>query len=154
MKFYQAHQYQGKCERLFNLYSQRIKSVLPGTQIEHIGASSIPQCVSKGDLDIYVAVDSTQHQMSIALIEKIGFNIKQDTLRTQNLCMLESDNNDDVAIQLVAKNSEFEFFLTFRDKLLKDPNLVESYNQMKLSCVGMTQEKYREIKSKFIKAVI
>lgn len=100
-----------------------------------------------------MAVDPKVHKDSILVIEKLGFSIKQDTLRTDDLCMLESNSNDNVAIQLVSKNSEFEFFLTFRDQLINDPLLVDSYNQMKQSCVEMTQDKYREVKSKFIESL-
>lgn len=45
--------------------------------------------------------------------------------------MLESLQQDDVAIQLVVKNSQWQSFLIFRDRLLKNQNLVMAYNQLK-----------------------
>ena len=152
MLFFQAQDYQPKCQQLFSSYKNQIIQLLPSALIEHIGASSIPHCVSKGDLDIYVAVDNVEQ--AIGMIEQLGFKIKQDTLRTKQLCMLESQRNEDVAIQLVEKGSSFEDFLHFRDKLRSNPKLVEQYNQMKLSCTGYTQEKYREVKSRFIEKVL
>jgi len=137
---------------LFEDYQQKIQKQLPNAQVEHIGASSIPGCLSKGDLDIYVAVDNVEQ--AIAIIEQLNFKIKQNTMRTPQLCMLESQNNKDVAIQLVEKGSVFEGFLCFRDKLQSNPELIEQYNQMKLSCEGFTQEKYRQVKSRFIEGVL
>lgn len=154
MKFYPAKDYQARCKKKYDAYKANISQVLPDAQVEHIGASSVPNCISKGDLDIYVAVELIHHQESIAIIKKIGFSIKQDTHRTEELCMLESNNDDDVAIQLIAKGSEFENFLIFRNALLDNPKLVEKYNQMKHSCAGMTQDRYREIKSEFIEGLI
>ena len=152
MQFFPSKDYQVHCQKLFEDYQSTIQKYLPHAQIEHIGASAIPNCQSKGDLDIYVAVDNVEQ--AIATIEQLNFKIKKNTLRTPQLCMLESQKSEDVAIQLVEKGSEFENFLHFRDKLSSNPKLVEQYNQMKLSCTGFTQEKYREVKSRFIEKVL
>ena len=152
MQFYPSDKYQPSFQKLFEIYQQKIQKQLPNAQVEHIGASSVFGCLSKGDLDIYVAVDNVEQ--AITIIEQLNFKIKQDTMRTPQLCMLESENNKDVAIQLIEKGSVFEDFLCFRDKLQSNPELVEQYNQMKLSCQGFTQEKYRQVKSLFIKTVL
>jgi GrpB-like predicted nucleotidyltransferase (UPF0157 family) len=152
MKLYQAKDYQLNCQLQFEKHKVQILKCLPIAQVEHIGASSIPGCVSKGDLDIYVGVDDVSQ--SVALIESMGFKIKQETLRTNQLCMLESLQDKEVAIQLVGKNTKFESFLTFRDLLLGNANLVSEYNKMKLSCLGFSEDKYREAKSKFIEKLL
>jgi GrpB-like predicted nucleotidyltransferase (UPF0157 family) len=84
----------------------------------------------------------------------LGFKEKVDTLRTLELCMLESKSSDDVAFQLVANGSEFEFFLIFRDKLRANPSLVQQYNALKMSCEGLSQDDYRRKKSDFINHVL
>ena len=53
MLFFQAQDYQPKCQQLFSSYKNQIIQLLPSALIEHIGASSIPSSLSKGDLDIY-----------------------------------------------------------------------------------------------------
>ncbi len=111
MRFFPSEDYQIQCQKLFEVYQLAIQQQLPNTQIEHIGASAIPNCISKGDLDIYVAVDNVEQ--AIATIEQLNFKIKQNTLRTPQLCMLESQKSEDVAIQLVEKGSPFEDFLRF-----------------------------------------
>ncbi len=116
MIFFQPEQYQIQCNELYEQYKTKISQVLPSAQVEHIGASSIPNCVSKGDLDIYVGV--TNVELVIPYIEKLGFKIKEDTMRTEQLCMLESRKEEDVAIQLIEKGSKFEDFLSFRNALL------------------------------------
>jgi GrpB-like predicted nucleotidyltransferase (UPF0157 family) len=152
MQFFSSKDYQTHCQKLFEDYQSIIQKHLANAQIEHIGASAIPNCISKGDLDIYVAVNNVEQ--AIGTIEQLDFKIKQNTLRTPQLCMLESQKSEDVAIQLVEKGSPFEDFLHFRDKLRTNPKLVNQYNQMKLSCTGFTQEKYREVKSRFIEEIL
>ena len=119
MQFYKADEYQASCESLYRKYALEIAALLPDASIEHIGSSSIPNAVSKGDLDILVGVNGKELENAVKLLSTIGFNEKSDTLRTPELCMLENSSGEDVAFQVVANGSEFEFFVGFRDKLRK-----------------------------------
>lgn len=154
MKFYCAEEYQASCEKLFLQYQQRIKEILPNAVVEHIGASSIPKAVSKGDLDIFVGVDQADLEASAQLLTQLGFQEKVDTLRTPELCMLESRLGEDVAIQVVAKGSKFENFLKFRDHLRANPKFVQQYNELKMSYKGLPQDQYRAKKSDYIEHVL
>jgi GrpB-like predicted nucleotidyltransferase (UPF0157 family) len=59
MKFYEASEYQECTNRLFEIYRAKIILLLPTARIEHIGSSSVPGAISKGDLDIFVGVERT-----------------------------------------------------------------------------------------------
>jgi len=154
MVFLEPEQYQQRCTQLFNSYKKDILTLLPFAKIEHIGSSAIPNAVSKGDLDIYVEVKPEQFEMVIERLKMLNFIEKQNTLRTHELCMLESLNNDDVAFQIVVKDSIYIFFLTFRNKLMDSPALVKEYNQLKLECSHLDHDQYRAIKSDFINRVL
>lgn len=154
MKFYRAEQYQTACHEMFARYERDINKLIPNARVEHVGASSIPSAASKGDLDIFVGIESSELEYAAEQLTTLGFKEKLDTLRTPELCMLESTSGDDVALQVVANGSEFECFLTFRDKLLSAPALVEQYNALKMSCEGWPQEEYREKKADFIEHVL
>ncbi len=154
MKFYNSEQYQPNCNRLFDSYREQISRLLPDARVEHVGASSIPGAISKGDLDIFVAVEASMLEQCVCELKKLGFSEKIDTLRTDTLCMLESTGKEDVALQVVASGSEFECFLVFRDRLRAAPLLVKQYNKLKLSCEGWSEEAYRQKKSLFIEQVL
>ena len=154
MQFYKADEYQASCENLYRKYELEIAALLPDAFIEHIGASSIPNAVSKGDLDILVGVNGKELENAVKLLSTLGFNEKSDTLRTPELCMLENSSGEDVAFQVVANGSEFDFFVGFRDKLRKSPELVQRYNELKMSCTGWSHEEYRRKKSAFIERVL
>ena len=150
MKFYLAEEYQARCKELFEYYRTQIEVLLPHASIEHIGASSIPQAISKGDLDIYIAVSQSEFDDAIQKLCRLNFQEKLETLRTNQLCMLESQNNDDVAFQLIVKGSEFESFIIFRDQLKQSPELVKKYNDLKRRCEDLDMADYRIEKNKFI----
>ncbi|USD64280.1 GrpB family protein [Vibrio sp. SCSIO 43136] len=154
MKFYDPCDYQAKCDQLFAEYKPRIEKLLPHATIEHIGASSVPNLISKGDLDIYIGVEAGLLEASVETLKKIGFEEKSGTLRTDELCMLESQRGDDVALQVVAQGSRYEFFLKFRDCLRANPVLVDEYNILKSSSMDLSHDEYRAKKSVFIQRVL
>lgn len=154
MRFYLAEEYQPLCHARFAYYQTQIKALLTNAEIEHIGASSIPNAISKGDLDIYIAVDQSEFNDAIQKLYGLNFQEKLATLRTDQLCMLESLNGDDVAFQLVVKGSEFESFIKFRDRLRQSPELVQTYNNLKKHCENLDMIDYRIEKNKFISAVL
>ncbi|AVN18512.1 hypothetical protein BFR69_17365 [Acinetobacter pittii] len=154
MVFLEPEKYQQRCAQLFNSYHKAICALLPFAKIEHIGSSAIPNAISKGDLDIYIEVIPEQFEFAIEQLKTLNFIEKQNTLRTHELCMLESLNNDDVAFQIVVTDSVFTFFLTFKNKLISSPTLVNEYNQLKLQCSHLDPDQYRTIKSDFINRVL
>ena len=154
MKFYPAEQYQVACHEMFARYERDIRKLIPNARVEHVGASSIPSAVSKGDLDIFIGIESSELESAAEQLTTLGFKEKLDTLRMPELCMLESTSGDDVALQVVANGSEFECFLRFRDKLRANPALVQQYNTLKISCEGWPQDEYREKKAHFIEHVL
>ncbi|MCH2051589.1 GrpB family protein [Acinetobacter pittii] len=154
MVFLEPEQYQQRCAQLFNSYQKDISTLLPFAKIEHIGSSAIPNAISKGDLDIYIEVKPDQFKFAIERLKTLNFIEKQNTLRTHELCMLESLNNDDVAFQIVVTDSVFTFFLAFKNKLINSPTLVNEYNQLKLQCSHLDPDQYRTIKSDFINRVL
>jgi GrpB-like predicted nucleotidyltransferase (UPF0157 family) len=155
MKLLAPNQYQPDAERAFALIRAAVIRALPFAHVEHVGSSSIPGAISKGDIDICVSVDADRHQDATLTLEQMGYTTKPDTLRTSELCMLQSLRTDlDVALQVIAKGSKFEFFMTFRDALRNDPLLVQKYNEMKLFHSTLDVVQYRAAKIKFIEAVL
>ena len=148
-------EYQPRAASRFASVRAQIERLLPRAVVEHIGASAIPGAVSKGDLDICVRVTPSDHASVVCTLTGCGYIEKLDTLRTQQLCMLEWHKpSEEHAIQLVAEGSPFDMFIAFRDALLADPYLVTEYNQVKLHAAHLSDAEYRAEKSAFIERVI
>jgi GrpB-like predicted nucleotidyltransferase (UPF0157 family) len=155
MEFIEQSKFLPRIEEIFDELSHRLRSMLPNSRIEHVGSSSIPGTISKGDLDIFVGVSPLEFEQSISLVQSIGFYEKSDTMRTESLRMMVTDEyQEDVAIQIVSNGTEFECFIDFRDKMRSNPELVSKYNELKINCNGMPHEQYREVKSSFIESVL
>ena len=101
MRLYSHSEVQESSQSIYQNPSLVLRGLLPSALIEHIGSTAIPGAVSKGDLDIYVEVPQADFASSLAVIQSVGFVIKEGSLRTSSLCMLESTEHQAVAIQLV-----------------------------------------------------
>lgn len=152
MQFLKAEQYQPANNQLYERISAILRRAFPDAVIEHIGSSSVPGLVSKGDLDIFVGVSRDVFESATRQLVVLGFSVKEDSLRTESLCPFTTGKYDDadVGLQLVENGSKFEFFRTFRDLLLENERLRERYNELKSKCTSMDDDTYRQIKSEFI----
>ena len=154
LRFIEPSKYQEKCEALYRNFKDRIEAIVPTALIVHIGSSSIPGLISKGDLDIYVGVEESEHADSVEKLTDAGYTIKKDTLRTEQLCMLETENRN-VALQIVARGSKFDrAFLSFSERMRSSEALKERYNQLKRESIDLSETEYRERKAKFIESVL
>ena len=156
MKLYLPAEYQSQAQAQFDALAEELALVFPAARLEHVGASAIPGAISKGDLDLALLVEPGAHGAAVARLQALGWRIKGDTLRTEALCMLIRPEAGamDIAIQVVALGSEFEFFLRFRDALRADTGLVEQYNQIKRDFADAGEGAYRAAKSRFIEQVL
>ncbi len=148
-------EYQAEIAARFEAVRAAITALVPEGRIEHIGSSVIPGAISKGDLDVCLIVPPAQHETIVSRLTALGYLEQQDTLRTPELCMLNSPaSTAEHAIQVVASGSEFEDFLQFRDALVSNPVLVEQYNAIKSQNFNLGVEQYRAAKSAFIASVL
>lgn len=154
MIFYEASEYQEKVNTIYqDLYRDLLK-ILPMARIEHVGASSVENSVSKGDLDVFVGVEKKDFKEALEKIKTLNFYEKQGTLRTEDLCMLITEKyNYDVAVQLVTNNTEYDFFIKFRDFMRVRPDLVKKLNALKRKSEGLSPDDYRALKSQWIEKV-
>jgi len=155
VRFLAPEEYQPLANAVYETVSARLRAALPNATIEHIGSSAIPGTISKGDLDVFVAVSAGDFLAAIESIKRLGFKIKTDTLRTPQLCPFEGRGFPlDVAIQLVERGSRFEFFRRFRDLLKGDSALLERYNRLKQDAAPLDEVAYRALKGIFIEAAL
>jgi GrpB-like predicted nucleotidyltransferase (UPF0157 family) len=155
MEFLEPNAYQTLARKLFDELSSAVRRVLPASRIEHIGSSAIVGMLSKGDLDIFVGVEAKEFPGAIAAVESLGFRIKTESFRNESLCPFESAAYPlPVGLQLVANRSEFECFITFRDRLSADENLRSTYNHLKRNASSLSGDEYRRLKSTFIEYVL
>ncbi len=155
MQFLKPDKYQPRLTKIFSEMKEVLNFHLPYAGVEHIGSSAIEGAVSKGDLDILVRVSESDFVGAVGTLEMLGFAIKEDTLRSESLCMLHTTLfGTEVAVQLIESGSKFEDFVKFRDYMNANPKAVKEYNALKQSCAGLEPSDYRARKAEYIEKVL
>ena len=135
----------------FNSLMPLLTSCLPpSAEIRHIGATAVPGCLTKGDLDIVVRVPLEDFPTADTALSKL-FARNIGSTRTPHFSAFEdASSNPPLGIQLTAIGGEFDSFHHFVDALLASPQLVAAYNALKRDWNGAAMEDYRRAKDEFI----
>lgn len=141
--------------RLYVEVSTWLRSILPPTaEVQHIGATAVPGCITKGDLDIVVRVYEEDFEAADRLLAE-RFTRNEGSVRTNCFSAFEdSVSEPHLGIQLTVINSPYDFFHLFVDALLQAPEIVEEYNTLKRSYNGSDMTQYRIAKDEFIEKVL
>jgi GrpB-like predicted nucleotidyltransferase (UPF0157 family) len=142
-------------DRLFKQIEAELRSLLTQrADIRHIGATAVPGCVTKGDLDVVVRVPAEKFAATDRLLAT-RFARNLGSKRTATFAAFADDNSvPHLGVQLTTVGGEDDYFHVFVDRLLRDPELVARYNALKTIWDGKPMDDYRAAKSVFITTVL
>jgi len=142
-------------EWLFEAVCASLAAMLPSTaDIRHIGATAVPGCLTKGDLDIVVRVPAEDfEEADTALASRFSRNA--GSVRTTDFSAFEdASRHPHLGIQLAAIDGPYDVFHLFVEALQASPNLVAAYNALKRRHDGGEMTVYRSAKDAFIEKVL
>lgn len=144
------HRARADAEQLYRSVSQRLIRLLPtGSEIMHVGATAIADCLTKGDLDIMVRVDAGEFDEAELALASLFARSRSDP--ADGFAGFEDASaSPHLGIQLVARGGAFDMFEKFRDRLNASPALLREYNALKRDHDGAAMEAYRSAKDRFI----
>lgn len=142
-------------DQLFARTAATLREVLPASaDICHIGATAIPGCLTKGDLDLVVRVAQGDFDRADEALAKL-FARNLGSTRTATFSAFEDPAaSPPLGIQLAAIGSPDDCFHLFAQALLKDAALVAQYNDLKRHFDGRPMAEYRSAKDAFIAEVL
>ncbi len=140
-----------EAKRLFAEWAAALVPVLPMTaELRHIGATSVPGCLTKGDLDIVVRVPAVDFASAEAALAR-RFARNAGSVRMGDFSSFEAPNHiPPVGIQLTVMGGTFDAFHHFTDALRADPDRLQRYNDLKRAFHGLPMDAYRAAKHAFI----
>jgi len=140
----------------FEEHRRRVLQLLPQAEVEHIGATSVPGALTKGDLDVLVRVDEDGFGAAVdALRSQYAVHQRENWTPTYASFADPQATEPPVGVQLaVAGSPDDLLFGRFRDALLGDPSLLAEYNALKLRNDGVSYELYTTAKADFIERVL
>lgn len=143
-----------KVQRLFNIERERIQTLLPGADIQHVGSTAIADSVTKGDLDLQVRVSA---ELFLVAVDRLSatYSKNEGSDWTSDFAAFKDDATDPpLGVQLCIMGSESDFFWKIRDVLLANEGLRHEYDALKNSFQGRAMAEYREAKRHFMEKVM
>ena len=142
-------------QALFTTVQKELATLLPpSAEVLHIGATAIPGCLTKGDLDIVVRVARSDFVNAERVLAS-RFARNSGSVRTEEFAAFEDDERSPhLGIQLTVTDSALDVFHHFVEALRGNSDLVRHYNEIKLAHRGQPMADYRAAKDIFIGQVL
>ncbi len=142
-------------ERLFATMRPQLREILPATaEVLHVGATAVPGCLTKGDLDIVVRVEREDFATAEAALAA-RFARNPGSIRTDEFAAFEDKAaTPHLGIHLTVKGAALDVFHRFAAALRADPALVKRYNALKRAYDGQPMDRYRAAKDAFVADVL
>ena len=143
-----------KAQKAFEEEKEKLATIIPNADIQHIGSTSIPNAITKGDLDLQVRIEGIDFQEAIEKLKKL-YDINQPENWTENYASFKDGKRDmSIGIQLTVKGSGDDRLFQEQQKLLSNnPDVLKEYNEMKLSFEGKDIREYRAARHKFFETL-
>lgn len=131
-----------------------LRKLLPACLVEHIGATSMPDGVTKGDVDVNIRVSSDEFP---AVVEKLRrfFPVDQpDNWTTTFASFSDSSRALRVGLQVTVLGSSDDFLVPLRDVMRSDADLRHEYDRCKRAAADLGPDGYWKAKNTFLTQVI
>jgi GrpB-like predicted nucleotidyltransferase (UPF0157 family) len=141
--------------RLFEAVSKSLGAMLPPrVDIRHIGATAVPGCLTKGDLDIVVRVPVEDFETADGMLAS-RYSRNDGSIRTATFSAFEDpSSHPHLGIQLVTIDGPLDDFHLFVEALQGSSQLIQEYNTLKRLHEGADMERYRAAKDAFVERVL
>jgi GrpB-like predicted nucleotidyltransferase (UPF0157 family) len=148
--FAPSESYLLQIKALFEEHRTKIIHLVPKARVEHIGSTSVPNLLTKGDLDLQVSVLSQDFERASVLLQT-AYSYDQLENWTESFASFKVDGEPEipVGIQLVIQDSQSDIFVKSRNLLLTHPEKVAALNRLKLLHADGDMDIYIKHKGKF-----
>ena len=153
--FKPSSEYIAQVNSLFEQHKQQILQALVYAQVEHIGATSVPNALTKGDLDLLVRVEEEQFVLTVEQLKSL-YDIHQLENWTSCFASFKEEKNSVIplGVQVVIAGSQVDYFAQLRDLLIDQPELLIQIDKLKSSFEGKDMESYIKAKGEFYERVL
>lgn len=155
VSFHPTEEFLEKADKAFETEKDKIQDLIPEADVQHIGSTSIPGSITKGDLDINVRVQKEDFEKAVQVLKGM-YLINQPENWTESYASFKDDGSTgiDIGVQLTVIGDKLDDFLIARDILLKHPELLEEYNALKKKYEGKDMAEYRKEKGAFFDKLV
>lgn len=154
VRFFECSKFHTNAQQLFLEQKAIIEALIPTADVQHVGSTSVPNSLTKGDLDIQVRVKSEDYLYAVDTLSKL-YSLNNGSISTDSFKAFKGDLTDPpLGVQLTVVDTEFDFFWKFRDVLLINDKYRAKYDALKTNYDGKAMDDYREAKNTFFEWIM
>ena len=139
----------------FSEVAAHVEAGLPGADVEHVGSTAVPGCLTKGDLDVLVRVPSEAFLSSMEVLDGLLARSPRNDPTDDYIEYDYVGRGFSASVQLAVVDAWHDRrFHGLKALLTSDPRALERYNGMKRTYEGRPMEKYRQAKALLIESLL
>jgi GrpB-like predicted nucleotidyltransferase (UPF0157 family) len=124
-----------------------LRELLPACQIEHIGATSLPDGLTKGDVDVNIRASQGDFPVVVETLRG-HFSVAQPHNWTESYAsFVDSSRTLPVGLQVTVLGSPDDFLVPLRDLMRRDAELRHEYDRLKRDAVHLGPDGYWRAKN-------
>jgi GrpB-like predicted nucleotidyltransferase (UPF0157 family) len=153
-RFVLAESGSSEARHCFAAVAALIFAKLTYAEVEHVGSTAVPGCLTKGDVDVLVRVSSADFPQALSVLHEL---LTRSTRNEPTDDYVEYDYSAgavSASIQLVAAGGTHDDFHRLKAMLTSDPEALERFNALKLSYAGRSMTEYRLAKANLIESLL
>lgn len=133
---------------------QQLADLLGTVTVTHIGATSVPGALTKGDVDVLAVVSKEAFVNAEALVAGRFVRNEGSELTESFASFKGTYGATEYGIQLLAEGNEAYQFQELVQRLRDTPELLQRYNEIKANSCSGSMDAYRKAKSEFIERTL
>ena len=144
-----------RVERTLDRVMARLRALVPGAGLHHIGATALPGALTKGDVDVLVRVAPARFPATVEVLGR-HFAVKQPANWTPSFASFGDDDGYELplGIQVVVEGGAEDFFLFLRDHFIADPGALAEYDRLKTAHAPAGAEAYWRAKAAYLGSIL
>jgi len=131
-----------------------LHALLPDCEVEHIGATALPDGVTKGDVDVNIRVPASSIGRAVELLTA-RFAVAQPQNWTPTYASFsDPDRALPLGVQVTVIGSPDDFLVMLRDLMRTDPALRHDYDRCKRRAAQLGRGGYWEAKNRMLQDLL
>jgi GrpB-like predicted nucleotidyltransferase (UPF0157 family) len=137
-----------RADVLFGEVEARVRALLPGASVEHVGSTALPDGLTKGDLDVQVRVAAAQFEQACRALEGL-YEPNPGGFTDRGRSFKDDDTDPPLGLHVTIIDGPSDIQHRQRDLLRARPDLRREYDALKRRFHGGEMAAYREAKGAF-----
>ena len=140
-------------ERIFRALQRDLQRLLPGVHVEHVGGTSVPGLLTKGDLDVQVRVDAENFASYSRILSDLYEPNKGGFWCKDGRSFKHQEGPIPIGLHLTVIGGSCDVQWKHRDALLQSPTLRRELNALKARTRDWSEEQYYQVKDVFFSKI-